>query len=154
MAGPDRDVIDALAGALAGHVADLDRAEERRTAFAFDERPRPPEGDRSTIDGRAHVTAALAAVGDPATARLLSRLRDGELSIADLAGVVGDGHDRLAVVALVDRLAIAGLVARELTTDTIRPEPLGAALIDLVDLLSERLEAATAPSDVVPGGRA
>jgi hypothetical protein len=135
---PAAEIVDALAAGLAAHVRDLERAEASRAAFAFDERPRPLN-TRSARDGRHHAAAALAVACDPIACRLLARLRGSPLPLADLVTVVSDRSDGVAAAEVVNGLAAAGLVARELTTDEVRLTSLGEAIVDLVAELADRL---------------
>jgi hypothetical protein len=138
---PAAEIVDALADGLAAHVRDLEQAETQRAAFAFDERPRAMAAS-TTRDGRHHVAAALAAAGHPIAIRVLVRLRNGPVSPADLMDVVSERSDAIATADVVAGLAAAGLVARELSADQVGLTPLGEAVVELVEELTDRLERA------------
>jgi len=147
---PAPGIVEALASGLAAHVRDVERAEAQRAAFAFDERPRPTVS-RSGRDGRHHAAAALAAATDPIAIRLLAALDDGPLPLGDLVDVVSERSDGIATAEVVNSLAAAGLVSRELTADHVRLTPLGEAIVDLVEELARRLESAE-PSEAAAKG--
>jgi hypothetical protein len=138
------DLAQRLAAGLREHVVSRRAAEERLSSFAFTEAGNSRgEPAAPSIDWRHYLSTALRAAGEPATIRLLDVLRDGERTLPALAGLAPTAAqragepDRAAAADWVGSLAAAGLVARELAGDRVSLTRLGAALLDLVQLVEE-----------------
>jgi len=166
-------LLDALAAGLRGRVAGQRRAEERLADFAFREsgpagggtgggaaaaapRSGAPVG---TTAWRHYLLRTLRSAGEAETLALLETLRDGPRPIAEVAAGRPWAGDRVAAADWIGGLAAAGFVSRELETDRVALAPLGAAVLDLVVELEDRLSAespggGTADETAAPTARA
>jgi hypothetical protein len=126
---------DVVGKALASRLRDLEAAMNRFGAFAFTpgEEALPPALEEGEAESAARelVLAALRAAADPSGYRVLAHLRQGDATIAELAGVLG--VPRLVAWDRVAGLVAAGVVSRSLEGDRAGLSPAGAAVVELVE---------------------
>jgi hypothetical protein len=138
------ELIGRVATALRARVEAQRRAEERLASFAFTESA-PVSGQAAGdepdgADWLYFLLRALRLLGESDTVRLLRHLRDGGRSLADLPVLAGSGlGDRLAAADWIGGLASAGFVVRELERDRVVLAPLGAAMLDLLTEIEQRV---------------
>lgn len=146
MSRPGGAVLDALADGLRRRAEEQRRAEERLADFAFTERTAGAAGVAAPATGSAwryHVGRTLRTAGDLGVLDLLGALRGGPRAVAEVAAGAPFGGDRAATADWLGGLAAAGFVTREIEADRVALAPLGAAVLDLVEALEERLPSAS-----------
>ncbi len=130
------DLLGELASSLRRHVAGRRRAEERLADFAFREGS-GPSAVLGPADWRYFLARSLGEALDPSGLRLLDLVRHGPRSLRQLSEPI-EAPDLVAAADRVGRLAVAGLVSRDLETGQVTLEPLGAAVLALLDEVERR----------------
>lgn len=142
-----QDVAGAIARAIAARLREVLRAADRIDALDGRSGPLASEevaGDPVVLEAalRELLARALRLVADARGEAILRALSGGD-AVAVAALAARCNVPRLVAMRRIDDLVEAGLVRRELETDTVALAPLGAALVELVTDVVDQARAHT-----------